>query len=114
MFETKMSKSVDIQAARFNEVVLKSKTPVLVDFWAPGCAPCRLVEPVVEQLAVEYQGKVSFFKLNRDENMGVAMRYNVMSIPTLIVFKDGKPYCSHTGFTRDTKKELREKLDSAL
>ena len=109
-----MSKPVDIQDANFNEMVLKSKTPVLVDFWAPRCAPCRLVEPVVDQLAAEYEGKVSFFRLNRDENMRVATRFNVMSIPTVIIFKDGKPYSSHTGFTRDTKKQLIDNLNSVL
>jgi thioredoxin 1 len=109
-----MGKSVEIKEDKFEEAVLKSKTPVLVDFWAPRCAPCRLVDPVVDQLAAEYEGKVSFFKLNRDENVGVATRYNVMSIPTVIIFKDGRPYSSHTGFTRDTKKELIENLNSVL
>ncbi len=109
-----MNKPLDIQEARFDETVLKSKTPVVVDFWAPRCAPCRLVEPVVDQLAAEYEGKVSFFKLNRDENIKIAMRYNVMSIPTIMVFKDGRPYSSLTGFTRDTAKSLRENLNSVL
>jgi thioredoxin 1 len=109
-----MDKSIDLQEAGFEQAVLRSRTPVLVDFWAPRCAPCRLVEPVVEQLAEEYAGKVAFFKLNRDENMGVAMRYNIMSIPTVMIFKDGRPYSSHTGFTRDTKKELTRNLDSVL
>jgi thioredoxin 1 len=109
-----MSKPADIQEARFNEAVLKSKIPVLVDFWGPRCAPCKLVEPVVDQLAEEFQGKVSFYKLNRDDNMNVAVRYNVMSIPTIIIFKDGRPYSSHTGLTRDTKKTLKDNLESVL
>jgi thioredoxin 1 len=109
-----MSKSVDLQEIEFEEAVLKSKTPVLVDFWAPRCAPCRMVEPVVDQLAAEYEGKVAFYKVNRDENIGVAMRYNIMSIPTVMIFKDGRPYSSHTGFTRDTKRELTNNLNSVL
>jgi thioredoxin 1 len=109
-----MSKSLDLQEAGFEQAVLKSRTPVLVDFWAPRCAPCRLVEPVVDQLAEEYAGKVAFYKLNRDENIAAAMRYNVMSIPTVMIFKDGRPYSSHTGFTRDTKKELKDNLNSVL
>jgi thioredoxin 1 len=109
-----MGKSVDLQESRFDEAVLKSKTPVLVDFWAPRCAPCVLVAPVVEQLAEEYAGKVAFYKLNRDENIGVAMRYNIMSIPTVMIFKDGRPYSSHTGFTRETKKVLKDNLNAVL
>jgi thioredoxin 1 len=109
-----MDKSVDLQESKFDEAVLKSKKPVLVDFWAPRCAPCVLVAPVVEQLAEEYDGKVAFYKLNRDENIGVAIRYNIMSIPTVMIFKDGRPYSSHTGFTRDTKKELKDNLNAVL
>jgi thioredoxin 1 len=109
-----MSKAIDLQEAGFDEAVLKSKTPVLVDFWGPQCAPCRLVEPVITQLAADYEGKVSFYKLNRDDNIGVAMRYNVMSLPTLLIFKNGRPYSSHTGFTRDTIRQLREDLNSVL
>jgi thioredoxin 1 len=109
-----MVKSIELQEAKFEEKVLKSKTPVLVDFWAPRCAPCLLVEPVVDQLAAEYDGKIAFFKLNRDENISLAMRYNVMSIPTVMIFKDGRPYSSHTGFTRDTKKQLKDNLNAVL
>jgi thioredoxin 1 len=74
----------------FNEEVLKHSQPVLVDFWAPWCGPCRLVGPVVEELAEEYAGKVKVVKLNTDENMNTASAYGIMSIPTLGLFKDGK------------------------
>jgi thioredoxin 1 len=109
-----MSKPVEISEAKFNDTVLKAKTPVLVDFWAPRCAPCRLVEPVVDELANEYDGKISFVKLNRDENPGIANRYNIMSLPTILVFKNGQPVSSITGFTKDTRRELRNNIVSVL
>ena len=107
-------KPVELKENQFDEVLRKTKTPVVVDFWAPSCAPCRLVEPVIEELAAEYGGRVAFFKYNRDDNPAIAMRYGVMSIPTVIIFKDGKPYSSVTGFNRETPKQLKEHLKSVL
>lgn len=75
----------------FDSEVLKSTTPVLVDFWAPWCAPCRIVSPIVEELAKEYGGKIKIGKLNVDENPQSAQGFSVMSIPTVILFKNGKP-----------------------
>jgi thioredoxin 1 len=109
-----MGKSVEINEAKFDEVVLKAKKPVLVDFWAPRCPPCRLLEPVVDELATEYEGKVSFVKLNRDENPGVANRYGIMSLPTIMVFKNGQPVSSITGFNKETRRELRNNIGSVL
>ncbi|HAH06984.1 MAG TPA: thioredoxin [Elusimicrobia bacterium] len=74
----------------FEKEVLQSPTPVLVDFWAPWCGPCRMLGPVIEELAKEYEGKVRVAKLNVDDNQGVASRFNVSAIPTLMVFKGGK------------------------
>jgi thioredoxin 1 len=74
----------------FEQEVLKSDTPVIVDFWAEWCQPCKLVSPTVDQLAEEYKGKVKIGKLNVDEN-SVSANYNVMSIPTIMIFKDGQP-----------------------
>ncbi len=107
-----MGKPVEIEEAKFDDVVLKSKTPVLVDFWAPWCGPCRMVAPIVDELADEYAGKVSFFKVNVDNNQKVAGKYGVMSIPTLILFKDGKPVTNIIGYK--PKEELKKSLDKAL
>ena len=107
-----MSKPVEIEEAKFDELVLKSKTPVLVDFWAPWCGPCRMVAPVIEELAGEYTGKISFVKVNVDNNPKVAGKYGVMSIPTLIIFKNGKPISNIVGFR--PKAELKKSLDEAL
>jgi thioredoxin 1 len=107
-----MSKPVEIEEAKFDEMVLKAKTPVLVDFWAPWCGPCRMVAPVVDELAGEYAGKVGFFKVNVDNNPGVAGKYGVMSIPTLILFKDGRPVTNIIGYK--PKEELKKSLDKAL
>jgi thioredoxin 1 len=107
-----MTKPVEIEEAKFDEAVLKATTPVLVDFWAPWCGPCRMVAPIVDELAGEYAGKVSFFKVNVDNNAKVAGKYGVMSIPTLIIFKNGAPVSNIVGFR--PKDELKKSLDKAL
>ena len=71
------------------EKYIKKYPVVVVDCWAPWCGPCRMVGPVVEELAKDYQGKIAFGKLNTDENQGIAMKFNIMSIPTFLIFKDG-------------------------
>jgi thioredoxin 1 len=76
--------------ANFDQEVIKSELPVLVDFWAPWCGPCRMVGPVVEELAEKYQGKLKVVKVNTDENQEVSLRYGIRSIPTIGVFKDGQ------------------------
>ena len=107
-----MSKPVEIDEAKFDESVIKSGNPVLVDFWAPWCGPCRMVAPVVDELAEEYDGKVNFVKVNVDDNPKVASKYGVMSIPTLILFKEGAPVSNIVGFR--PKPELKKSLDEVL
>jgi thioredoxin 1 len=85
-----MSKELEFTDANFDAEVLKSDTPVLVDFWAPWCGPCRMVAPIVAEISKEYDGKLKVGKVNTDDNQGVAARYGIMSIPTLMIFKNGQ------------------------
>ena len=85
-----MSSAIAVTDASFEQDVLKSDVPVLVDFWAPWCGPCRMVAPVVEEVSTLYEGKIKVFKLNTDENPAVAGQYGIRSIPTLMLFKDGQ------------------------
>jgi thioredoxin 1 len=82
----------------FNQAVLKSDQPILVDFWAVWCGPCRMVAPVVDEIAREQEGKLKVMKLDVDDNQNTAMAYGVMSIPTLILFKNGQPVERIVGF----------------
>jgi thioredoxin 1 len=85
-----MSSAPAVTDASFEQDVLKSDKPVLVDFWAPWCGPCRMVAPIVDEIAKEFEGKIKVYKLNTDENPGVASQYGIRSIPTLMIFKGGE------------------------
>ena len=85
-----MSNVQSVTDAEFESLVLKSDVPVLVDFWATWCGPCRMIAPALEEISKSLNGKVKIVKLNVDENPGVASKYGIMSIPTLMLFKDGQ------------------------
>ncbi|BAD41389.1 thioredoxin [Symbiobacterium thermophilum] len=105
-------KVVTLSASNWAAEVEQSSLPVLVDFWAVWCGPCRMIAPVVEEIAADYEGRMKVGKLNVDENNDLAARYGVMSIPTLILFKNGEPVERIVGF--QPKKELAAKIDRAL
>ncbi len=83
-------KVVELSDAKFDEKVLNANNPVMLDLWAPWCGPCRMVTPLVEELADEYDGKVDFYKINIDDNQDTAAQYGVTSIPTILFFNDGE------------------------
>ena len=98
----------------FSTQVLQSPQPVLVDFWATWCAPCRMIAPVVEELSAELGDKVRVLKMDIDANPQTPQQLGIMSIPTLIIFKDGRPADRTVGYRSNLKADLRQKLESLV
>lgn len=102
------SKTFEVNETNFQNEVLDSQQPVLVDFWAEWCTPCKMIAPMVDEIATEYDGQVRVGKLDADANADVLMRYGVMGIPTLILFKGGQPVVRITGY------QPKDKITSKL
>ena len=107
-----MSDVREVTDATWEADVLKSELPVLVDFWAPWCGPCRMVGPIVEELSQEYKEKVTFFKMNTDENANVPTQHGIRSIPSLLIFKCGELKGTVVGFR--PKSDIKKRLEEAL
>jgi thioredoxin 1 len=105
-------KPIDLTEATFEQEVLKAKVPVLVDFWAVWCGPCKTIAPIVEEFAAEYDGKLKVGKVDVDNHHQIAMQYGIRSMPTLLVFKDGKVVDQIVGAA--PKRILAEKLSKHL
>jgi len=112
MAENEVKEVQEVSDQNFEQDVIKSDIPVLVDFWAPWCGPCRMVAPLVKELSGEYEGRVSFRKLNTDENPMVSAKFNIRSIPTLLIFKGGSQVGQIVGFR--PKSAIKERIDAAL
>jgi len=107
-----MSKVAEVTDANFEAEVLKHPSPVMVDFWASWCGPCRTMAPIIEAIAAEYEGKLKVAKINVDEHQSMAAKYAIMSIPTLIIFKEGEEIDRLVGFI--AQKNLAEKIKEFL
>lgn len=107
-----MSKPIEVDVYSFDDVVIQSDKPVLVDFWATWCKPCLMVAPILDELAEEYDGKVTFTKVDLDQNQKIAANYGIMSIPALIIFKGGEPVANVVGAR--PKAELKKLVESVL
>jgi thioredoxin len=106
------AKYITATQTNFKTEVLESKTPVLVDFWAEWCGPCKMIAPAVEELAKEFEGKAKVAKVNVDDEQSIAMEYNIRSIPTLLFFRDGKVVDQLVGAA--PKKTLADKLNNLI
>jgi thioredoxin 1 len=107
-----MATPITIEDSTFDSKVIKAKKPVLIDFWAEWCKPCKMVSPIIDELAKEYDGRVEFMKMNIDQNQQVAARYNIKSLPTIMLFKEGKPVSHMVGFR--SKANLIKTLEDSL
>ena len=111
-YNRKKIMALEFSDSNFEQEVLKSETPVLVDFWAEWCGPCRMIGPIVEEIATEYNGKAKIGKMNIDMNQSTPMKYGVRSIPTLLVFKNGEVVDKIVGAV--PKASITDKIDNQL
>jgi len=107
-----MSKPVPVTDNNFDQTVLQADKPVVVDFWAAWCKPCLMVAPILDELADGYDGRIDFVKVDVDQNPKTASKYGIMSIPALIIFKNGEPVTQLVGFR--PKEELKKNMDATL
>ena len=107
-----MSNILEVTDATFEDDVVKSETPALVDYWAEWCGPCKMIAPVLEQIATEYEGKIKVCKLNIDEQANTPAKYNIRGIPTLMIFKNGAIEATKVGAL--TKSQMIEFVDSVI
>lgn len=107
-----MSSAISVTSATFEAEVLKSNIPVLVDFWAPWCGPCQRLGPIIDEIIEEYAGKLKVVKLNIDDNGDVATKYGIMSIPTIMIFKNGEIANKQVGLL--PKPAIKQLIDSSL
>ena len=107
-------KPIDVTDSEFTTEVLDADVPVLVDYWAPWCGPCRMAAPVLEKIAADYEGQIKICKVNIDEQRETAIQYGIMSVPTMHVFKDGMLVDQIGGVTPRFESDLREKLESHI
>ncbi|GAB1402452.1 thioredoxin [Elusimicrobiota bacterium] len=104
--------ALNINEQNFEKEITQSDVPVLLDFWAPWCGPCKMLSPIVDELSKEYEGKVKVCKVNTDENMTLSSQFQITSIPCLIIFKEGKPIRKMVGFK--SKNDIKRDLDEII
>lgn len=107
-----MANITDLNEQSFNDAIKSADTPVLVDFWAPWCGPCKAIAPLIEELASEMDGKAQFTKVNVDENSAIAAKYNIRAIPTLLLFKGGEQVDQIVGMVG--KEDLKTKIENHI
>ena len=107
-----MTKPIVVDDSNFDQTVLQAEVPVLVDFWAPWCRPCLMVAPILDELAEEYSGRITVSRMDVEQNPRTAVKYGIMAIPNLIIFKNGRPASQIVGYK--PKAELKKDLDAIL